>query len=161
MHQTMRWLLCVFMAFLAAGCTAPPTVTIESVEIVGQQGDATALLFHAHIENKHTHTLRLMQYEYTLVMGKASVYQGRHAAEMTLTPNSERRFTLPAAFPNALAGIDADVPTGVSQWTISGSLLFIGDSVLAETVREMGYQPSVGFSASGDLQWPPPVASAH
>ena len=161
MYQTTRWLLCVFMAFLAAGCTAPPTVTIESVEIVGQQDDATALLFHAHVANDHDHTLRLMQYEYTLVMGGASVYHGRHAAEMTLTPKSERRFTLPAAFPNAIAGIDSEVPTDASQWTISGSLLFIGDGVLAETLREMGYRPSVGFSASGVLQRPPPVALVH
>ena len=161
MHQMTRWILCVFMAFFAAGCTSPPTVTIESVEIVGQQDGATALLFHAHVANGPDHTLRLMQYEYTLVMGGASVYQGRHAAEMTLTPESERRFTLPAAFPNAAAGVDPAVQTDPSKWTISGSLHFIGDSVLAETLREMGYRPSVGFAASGQLQWPPPVASAH
>jgi len=162
MNQMTRLFLCVFTSLLAVGCSSPPSVVIESVERVGQQDDATALLFHGRIENPHKeHTLRLLQYDYTLVLEGTSVYQGRHAAEMTLTPESERRFTLPAAFPNALAGIDPESLPESSSWSISGDLVFIGDSVLAETLREMGIQSSIGYSASGDLQWAPQTAAAR
>lgn len=131
-----------------------PKVLIESVEIVGQQDSSTALLFHGRIENPHGGTLRLLQYNYNLTVQGKSVYHGRQAAGMTLIGGSERQFTLPAAFTNTVAGFDPAALPDASQWSLSGSLQFIGDSVFAETLREMGYEPTVGFSGSGTLQWP-------
>lgn len=156
MNRMIRWLLCVFTASLASGCmsVSQPKVLIESVEIVGQQDSSTALLFHGRIENPHGGTLRLLQYNYNLTVQGKSVYHGRQAAGMTLIGGSERQFTLPAAFTNTVAGFDPAALPDASQWSLSGSLQFIGDSVFAETLREMGYEPTVGFSGSGTLQWP-------
>ena len=72
---------------------------------------------------------------------------------MTLTPGATRQFTLPAGFTNAAAGLSSDAMPESSKWSMGGSLLFLGDSVLAETLLDMGLRPTVDFSASGDLQW--------
>ena len=156
MTHLVRLSLILILAVHATGCMtiSPPTVKIDSVEVVGESDGASSLLFHGTVENPHQSTLRLLEFTYGVSMEGRSVYQGRHAAEMTLTPGATRRITLPAGFTNAAAGLSPGSTPDASRWSMSGSLLFLGDSVLADTLLEMGLRPTIGFSASGDLQWP-------
>ena len=137
------------------GCTSAPSITIDSVEVVGEHDAAAALVFNGTISNMHEQTLRLLEFDYTLSLHGRRVYEGRHAAEMTLTDGSIRTFTLPASFPllpQDYRGLGF-LPDS-SHWSLSGTLVYLGEGVLAETFLDMGIRPSVGFDASGDLQWP-------
>jgi len=138
-----------------AGCAPAPSIVIESVEVVGEHDEAAALVFKGTISNSHVQTLRLLEFDYTMSMHGRQVYQGRHAAEMTLTEGSKRTFTLPASFPLLLQDYRGlgFLPDS-SHWSLSGNLVYLGEGVLAETFLDMGFRPSVGFKASGDLQWP-------
>jgi len=155
MKRMIQWSLILVVAVHITGCVAisHPKVTVQSVEVVNETDDASSLLFHGMVENPHSETLRLLEFSYTVSMKGQSIYQGRHAAEMTLTPGATRQFTLPAGFTNAAAGLSSDAMPESSKWSMGGSLLFLGDSVLAETLLDMGLRPTVDFSASGDLQW--------
>lgn len=138
-----------------SGCAPAPGIAIESVEVIGEDDQAAALVFAGTISNPHDQTLRLLEFDYTLSMLGRQVYQGRHAAEMTLTDGSKRTFTLPASFPllkSDYRGLGF-MPDS-SQWSLSGSLVYLGEGVLAETFLDMGFRPTVSFSASGELQWP-------
>ena len=66
---------------------------------------------------------------YGVSMEGRSVYQGRHAAEMTLTPGATRGIVLPAGFTNAAAGLGPGSMPDSSKWSMSGSLLFLGEGV--------------------------------
>ena len=156
MTRLVRLSLILILAVHATGCMtiSPPTVKIDSVEVIGESDDASSLVFHGTVENPHQSTLRLLEFTYGVSMEGRSVYQGRHAAEMTLTPGATRRIVLPAGFTNAAAGLGPGSMPDSSKWSMSGSLLFLGEGVLAETLLDMGLRPTVGFSASGALQWP-------
>ncbi len=137
------------------GCASAPSIAIESVEVVGEHDEAASLVFNGTISNAHEQTLRLLEFDYTLSMHGRQVYQGRHAAEMTLTEGSKRTFTLPASFPllpHDYRGLGF-LPDS-SKWSLSGNLVYLGEGVLAETFLDMGFRPSIGFKASGVLQWP-------
>lgn len=138
-----------------AGCAPAPSITVESVQVVGELDGAAALVFNGTILNEHDQTLRLLEFDYTLSMHGRQVYQGRHAAEMTLIEGSKRTFTLPASYPFLKADYRGlgFLPDS-SSWSISGTLVYLGEGVLAETFLDMGFRPTVGFSASGDLEWP-------
>ena len=154
MTRLARFCLILTAAVTFTGCAAisPPKVSIASVELVGEAEDASSLVFHGTVENPHPETLRLLEYSYSVSMEGRSVYVGRHAAEMTLTPGAKRKIVLPAGFTDAAAGWKSDGPPQSSRWSMSGSLLFLGEGVLAETLLDMGIRPTVGFSASGELQ---------
>ena len=152
--QRMTGLLLLLPLLLGLpGClsTAPPVVTVESIELVGVGEEAMSVSLNGTVANPHATEARLLQFEYVLSIDGRSVYQGRHAAEMTLTGGVTRTFSLPAAFPYAKAGWSPGQLPGESPWTMSGSLVYLGEGVLAETLLDLGVRPTVGYTASGDL----------
>ena len=140
------------------GCLAldPPAVVIKSIEVTGVNKDAMSVALHGTVANEHGGETRLLEFDYRLSISGRSVYQGRHAAEMTLIPGANREIMLPASFPFTELGWDSQSLPDTSNWSMSGSLLYLGEGVLAETLLDMGYRPTVGFSASGELVLEPP-----
>tara|TARA_Y100000589_G_scaffold324283_1_gene360205 strand:- start:2977 stop:3456 length:480 start_codon:yes stop_codon:yes gene_type:complete len=153
MHRFTARLLLLPLLLVLPGCLAgnPPVVEVQSIELVGVDADAMSLILNGTVENPHASEARLLQFEYVLSVDGRQVFRGRHAAEMTLSPGVTRKISLPAAFTYVDAGWNAQELPDDSPWTMSGSLVYLGQGVLANTLLELGYRPTVGYSASGQL----------
>ncbi|HBZ96888.1 MAG TPA: hypothetical protein DEO57_03495 [Phycisphaerales bacterium] len=153
MHRLRPHLLLIPFLLTLQGCLAGggPVVDVESIELTGVNDTAMALVLNGSIANPHERECRLLQFEYVLTVDGRQVYRGRHAAEMTLSPGAKRAITLPASFPYSTVGwIPSELPDE-SSWAVSGSLVYLGSGVLSQTLLDLGYRPSVGYSASGAL----------
>ena len=152
--QRLPLYLLLILSFLALqGCLVgdPPAVEVDSIELVAVGESAISVNLNGTVTNPHSSEMRLLQFEYVLSVDGRQVYQGRHAAEMTLSPGVKRQISLPAAFTYSDAGWEFDRIPGESPWTMSGSLVYLGRGVLAQTLLDLGYRPSTGYSASGQL----------
>ena len=157
MHRLTLHLLLIPFLLALQGCLAgnAPVVEVKSMEVVGVDRDAMALVLNGTVSNPHSSESRLLQFEYVLSVDGRSVFQGRHAAEMTLSPGVTREIALPASFLYSAAGWDASALPDDSSWTMSGSLVYLGAGVFSQTLLDLGYRPSVGYSASGRLALAP------
>lgn len=153
MRIAVKSMMLGLLAMGLAGCLSldPPAVAIKSIEVTGVNEDAMSVALHGTVSNPHSGETRLLEFDYGLSISGRSVYKGRHAAEMTLIPGANREITLPASFSFARLGWDNQSLPDTSNWSMSGSLLYLGEGVLAETLLDMGYRPTVGYSASGEL----------
>lgn len=153
MDRRLGLMLLLPLLFGLPGCLsmAPPVVKVQSIELVGVDSEAMSLALNGTVSNPHPSEARLLEFDYTLTIDGRAVYRGRHAAEMTLIPGVTREISLPAAFPYAKAGWSPQQIPDDTAWTMSGSLLYLGEVVLADTLLDLGFRPTVGYSASGQL----------
>lgn len=153
MWTPARIFLVLMLMTSLGGCVAlgPPRISIDSIEINAASEDGLAVTLHGTIENPHNETIRLLEFDYSLAVSGRSVYSGRHAAEMTLIGGATRPIALPAAFTLASVGWSSSALPEQSRWSMSGSLLYLSEGVLAETLLDMGFRPTATYSASGVL----------
>ena len=138
---------------MLTGClSSPPIIAVDSVEVVSRSEQAMALNYNLKLTNPNDKPLEPLEFTYSVSVAGRGVYQGRHAAEMTLDAGGENRpLALPAVIPYERIGwSDSTVPDS-ARWSLSGTLIYVDEGVFAETLLDLGYRPSTGFSASGDL----------
>ena len=141
------------VTLLLAGClTRPPIIAVDSVEVVARNDEAMALQYNLVLSNPNDRPIEPLEFTYAVMVAGEGVYQGRHAAEMTLDAGGQDRpLALPVVIPyQRLGWSDATVP-GTARWSMSGTLLYVNEGVLADTLLDLGYRPKTGFSASGEL----------
>lgn len=146
-------LLLLLPLLLLTGClTSPPIIAVDSVEVVGRNDQAIALHYNLVLTNPNDKPIEPLEFTYSVSVSGRSVYKGRHAAEMTLDAGGQDRpMVLPAVIPFERIGwADSSVPDS-AQWSMSGTLIYVDEGVFAQTLLDLGYRPSTGFSASGDL----------
>ena len=158
LRNAFQIVLLALATSLLSGCLSltPPKVAVESIEVIAVSSEAMAVSLHGTVANPHASQVRLLEFDYSLSVDGRSVFSGRHAAEMALIPGADRKIMLPASFPYAKLGWDPQSLPDTSRWSMSGSLIYLGEGVLAETLLDMGYRPSTGMSASGELVLQPP-----
>ena len=141
------------MCFLLGGClTRPPIIAVDSVEIVERNENAMALHYNLVLTNPNDKPIEPLEFTYSVSVAGRGVYSGRHAAEMTLDAGGQKRpLSLPAVIPYERVGWTDETVPGSARWSLSGTLVYVDEGVFAETLLDLGYKPSTGFAASGDL----------
>ena len=145
--------LLVPMFLILGGCfTQSPRIGVESVQVIAQNQNAMAIQFNMELSNPNDRSLEPLELTYAVsVLGKG-VYQGRHAAEMTLDARGmNRALSLPAVIRFDQLGWTGDQMPAEAAWQLSGTLVYMNTGVFAQTLLDLGYRPSTGFSASGVL----------
>lgn len=148
----VAWLLLLPLLLLAGCLTRPPIIAVESVEVVGWNEAAMALHYNLILTNPNEKPIEPLEFTYSVSVAGRGVYKGRHAAEMTLDAGGQDRpMVLPAVIPFERVGwAESSVPKS-APWSMSGTLIYVDEGVFAETLFDLGYRPSTGFSASGNL----------
>ena len=150
----MRVMLVVPIFLFLGGClTRPPIIAVDSVEIVNRNEEAMAIHYNLVLTNPNDKPIEPLEFTYNVSVAGRGVYSGRHAAEMTLDAGGQKRpLSLPAVISyDRLGWTEATVPDS-ARWSMSGTLVYVDEGVFAETLLDLGYKPSTGFAASGDLQ---------
>lgn len=145
--------LLILPLILLTGCfTSAPIIAVDSVEVVGRNDQAIALHYNLVLTNPNDKPIEPLEFTYSVSVAGRGVYQGRHAAEMTLDAGGQDRpMVLPAVIPFERVGwAESSVPDS-ARWSMSGTLIYVDEGVFAETLLDLGYRPSTGFSASGEL----------
>ena len=141
------------MFLILGGCfTQSPRIGVESVQVVARNQNAMAIQFNMELSNPNDKPIEPLELTYAVsVLGKG-VYQGRHAAEMTLDARGmDRPLSLPAVIRFDQLGWSEDRIPGEAGWRLSGTLVYMNQGVFSETLLDLGYRPSTGFDASGVL----------
>ncbi|MCH2152316.1 MAG: hypothetical protein MK089_03150 [Phycisphaerales bacterium] len=146
--------LLVPMFLILGGCfTQSPRIGVESVQVVARNQNAMAIQFNMELSNPNDKPIEPLELNYAVsVLGKG-VYQGRHAAEMTLDARGNNRpLSLPAVIRFDQMGWSEDRIPEEARWRLSGTLVYMNQGVFSQTLLDFGYRPSTGFSASGVLE---------
>ncbi|MCH2134034.1 MAG: hypothetical protein MK116_09830 [Phycisphaerales bacterium] len=144
----------LLVAMMCSGClTRPPAIGVDSVEITARNEQAMAVQFNMVLSNGNNRPIEPLEFTYNVSVAGRGVYKGRHAAEMTLDAGGQDRpLALPAVIPyDRVSWSEQTIPASVS-WSLSGTLVYMDEGVFAETLLDLGYRPSTGFRASGELQ---------
>ena len=150
----MRFVVLLIPSVLMlAGClSTPPMIAVDSVEVVGRSEQAMALHYNLVLTNPNDKPIEPLEFTYSVSVAGRGVYRGRHAAEMTLDAGGQDRpLALPAVIPYERVGWTDDSVPDSARWSLSGTLIYMDEGVFSETLLDLGYRPSTGFSASGDL----------
>ena len=143
----------LFLPVVLAGClTQAPTISVDSTEIVARNHNAMAVHFNLLLTNNNNKPIEPLEFTYNVNIEGRRVYSGRHAAEMSLAEGGQDRpLALPAVvrfdqFGWSLVTLPVSLP-----WSLSGSLVYVNEGVLAKTLLDLGYRPSTSFSAEGTM----------
>jgi len=141
---TARLAVSAALLLMAAGCVAPPQISVTDVAVVEVGEEASQLAIRVTLENNDDVPVKLDMWDYRFTMGSQS-YAGRWSAGITLPPKQ----TVSASIP-AVVGQSASLGSG-SAWQVGGHVTFLAPSRLAEALFELGLnRPSASFSGRGD-----------
>jgi hypothetical protein len=133
------------------GCSAyrPPTVRLAEVSMSERTTEGVTLQFAFDLHNPNHEALELIAFNYRGTVDGRTVYEGRWSAQATLTPDGGARLSIPVVVRYDRAGWAAsEVPASV-QCKVSGRLMYITPSELAETLLDMGVRrPRTRFSGA-------------
>ena len=141
------------LPLLLAGCLAQsPGIAVDSVEVVARNRNAMAVHFNLLLSNDNNKPIEPLEFTYVVDVEGRRAYSGRHAAELSLAEGGQNRpLTLPAVVRfDQFGWTTATVPISV-PWSLSGSLVYVSEGVLAKTLLDLGYRPSTSFTADGTL----------
>ena len=145
--------LLISPVLMLTGCLSmPPSISVDSVEVVSRSDQAMALHYNLVLSNPNDQPIEPLEFTYSVSVAGRGVYQGRHAAEMTLdAAGQDRPLILPAVIPYERVGWTERTIPESERWSLSGALVYVSEGVFSETLLDLGYRPSTGFSASGTL----------
>ena len=132
--------------------SSPPIISVDSVEVTGRNEQAMALNYNLVLTNPNDKPIEPLEFTYSVSVAGRGVYQGRHAAEMTLDAGGQDRpLILPVVIPYERVGWSESTVPDSARWSMSGTLIYVDEGVFSETLLDLGYRPSTGFSATGEL----------
>ncbi|MHC4908623.1 MAG: LEA/WHy family protein [Planctomycetota bacterium] len=155
MHRAARAIAPLILILLLAGCAhKAPQLQVVGAEVVDGSEEATQIDFAIDLSNPNDEPLELLHFDYELSIDGQRVYQGRRAAEATLSRGGIRRLTIPVIVREADVPLraSADQSASTVAYRLSGQLLYISPGELAEILLDTGLRrPSVRFGSRGQI----------
>ncbi len=151
----MRFLLILVVVLsvaLSAGCSAyrAPTITVIGAELTERSAEADVWAVELRMENANAEPLELLEFDYRFEVDGRTVYEGRRAAEATLSMRGTKTITLPAVVRYDRCSEAAARVLAGHRWSLRGSLLYVTPGEIAEVLLDTGVRtPSVGFAGDG------------
>jgi hypothetical protein len=143
-----RLLILSLAAFSLAGCsgTRDPIVRVASAALGERTDQAATVRLGLHLENPNSDRLQLLEFDYRVQVNGRTVYEGKRAAQMTLTRLSEREMEIPAVIPFDRAGWPPGMAPTTADVRVNGTLRYMVPGSFSQTLFDTGIRrPSVDF----------------
>jgi hypothetical protein len=151
----MRFALLTLLSALAlAGCTIyqNPKIAFGDATPAEMTDEAMRIDVLVDLVNPNQEPLDLIRFSYRFVVDGRTLFEGRRAAQATLSARGERRLTLPVIIRFEDVDWDAGSLPESLDWSISGSLLYLTPGELAEILLDLGVRkPTARFRGRGNL----------
>lgn len=137
---------------LATGCSAykAPKVRVGDATVVEIAEEALRLDILLELENPNIEPLDLRRVNYTLVVDGRAVYQGKRAAQATLSRAGKRTLTVPGVVRYDRVDWTPGTRPAEVDWSIRGELVYITPGELAEILLDTKLrEPTASFSGKG------------
>ena len=142
------------VACVLAGCSGhrPPTITVGDAVVTARTDEALQLEIALDLTNEGDETLELRELSYAVSIDGVTVYDGKRAAEASLSASGAKRLLLPAVVRFDAAPWEG-APPSEAAWSIRGRLLYVTPGQIAEILLDTGVRkPRVIFAGSGRLR---------
>ena len=146
--------LFVIAISLATGCSAyrAPSVSVVESAVTDRTDEAIQLQFDLRLENPNDEPIELEEFRYAVNIDGRPVYEGRRAAQATLSRNGSATLQVPAVIRYDHVDWAPDSPPANAAYRLSGRLLYVTPGELAQTLLDLGVRrPKVGFNARGEV----------
>jgi hypothetical protein len=140
---------------LAGGCSSyrDPAIVVSETRLIETTDEAAAVGFALDLRNPNDEPLKLLQFEYDLLVNGVSAYSGIRSAQATLAANGARRLEVPAVI--RFDDVDAAAPPATLHYRLRGTLQYVTPGEIAQVLFDTGVRkPRAGFTAEGDLALP-------
>ncbi|MCZ6492903.1 MAG: LEA type 2 family protein [Phycisphaerales bacterium] len=143
------------MVWSLLGCAGhrSPTISLAQVAVTESSDEALSLAFVLELKNPRNEALDLYEFTYSLAIDGRPVYQGRRAAEATLSAAGTRQLTIPAVVPFARLGWTPAERAGQVTYALTGTVLYSTPGDLARLLFETGVRrPKISFAHRGQVR---------
>lgn len=148
----------------AGGCTTydAPTLDVTGVTLTQSTPDGVAIEFAIDAHNTNEVELPLRELRYDVYINGRRVFSGVRSPEAALRRLGTQRILAPASVPRGEKDGVSEIPTGVAECRIEGTLKYITPGRLAELFFDVGAQrPTVGFKGRGSVDFGAGLDSAR
>ena len=139
-------------AALATGCSGfrPPVVTVLEASVVEVTAEALRFDVVLELTTPNADPVELREFAYAVSIDGGHVFDGRRAAETTLSGGGAKRIALPAVVRFDRVGWNGPDAPPAAAWTMSGTLLYLTPGWLAEILLDTKLsRPKVRFAGGG------------
>lgn len=139
---------------LSTGCSGyrPPVVTVLEASVVEVTDEALRFDVVLELTNPNSDPVELREFAYAVSIDGGHVYDGRRAAEATLSGGGAKRIALPVVVRFDRVGWSGPDAPRAAAWRVTGTLLYLTPGWLAEILLDTKLsKPEVGFTGDGRL----------
>ena len=154
---SVRTTVAGLMLWSVLGCAGhrSPTISLAQVALTESSDEALSLAFVLELKNPRNEALVLYEFTYSLAIDGRPVYQGRRAAEATLSASGTRQLTIPAVVPFARLGWTPAARAGKVTYALTGTVQYNSPGDLARLLFETGVRrPKISFAHRGQVRLP-------
>lgn len=137
-----------------AGCSGyrDPSIVLSDARVLESTDEALTLRFTMDLTNPNDDPLKLVQFEYDLMVDGVKVYSGMRAAEATLASNSERQMHIPAVVLLDDLGWTPTALPPAAGYSIRGSVEYVTPGEIAQILFDTGVRtPQANFRGAGEV----------
>jgi hypothetical protein len=134
------------------GCSTlrPPRVAVGEAELTQRSDEAVRFDIDLDLANPNIEPLELRRLTYTVTVNGVRAFQGRRAAEATLSSEGGKSLTIPAVIRFDRMGWEPGAYPDEVDWSVRGRLMYVTPGAIAEILLDSGVRkPRVGFRGSG------------
>jgi hypothetical protein len=135
-------------------CTSyrDPVLKVTGVTLGPRSDEAIPVDFTLELANPNDEPLKLLRFEYDLIVSGRRVYSGLRSAEATLNVHATRQITMPAVVRYDRLGIAAADLAAPLDFRLSGRLSYVPPGGFAQVLLDTGlHLPEAPFSDVGRL----------
>lgn len=144
------------ISLLLGGCSGyqDPAVTSAGVTLTERSSEALTLRLAIDLHNPNNEPLKLLEFDYSVLIDGVDVYEGVRAAETTLAASGHKEVSIPAVVRyDTMKWMNETVIPKSATYQVRGSLRYLTPGGFAQALFDTGLRkPSASFGWSGTAE---------